>query len=281
MNKCTVIAWKPGRPQCSAGLCRRILFALGFRAGPTFTHGRCFSLLLDYRQHGFLNQSREICADTIGYPKHQLHGRIAQTSLHQTEHGFGHTRALAHCIIRKLSPFPLFSQQPNEFFSDCFIMSDSKHVAALQKKGLDTYFAIVKYYHLARQSARQVFCGLIGRTAHMRVKNDESDHTTHRRVEKGKCPSAGRDYWHVRVSSCRGGDQARHLEETLRPRRPGTLLSPFEMKPLSSLRLRERNNCHLDKRGGRDDKRCISGARSRAGGGRQKVFLRWLKDRVI
>jgi hypothetical protein len=93
----------------------------------------------------FLNESREIRPDAIGDPKHQFHCRIPKTSFDQTEHGFRHPRTLGNGVIREMSAFPLLFQEPNDFLSDCLIMSNSRHAALWQKTALDIYIAMVKY----------------------------------------------------------------------------------------------------------------------------------------
>jgi hypothetical protein len=99
--------------------------------------------------HGFLYESGKAYADAIGHPKHQFHGGIPQIALHQAEHGFRDAASLRDGVIRELAAFPRFSQEPNNLFADGFIMSDSGHAASLQKRGLDTYFAMVKYRRMA------------------------------------------------------------------------------------------------------------------------------------
>jgi hypothetical protein len=109
---------------------------------------------------GFLYESGKAHANAIGHPKHQFHGGIPQITLYQAEHGFRDAASLGDGVIRELAAFPRFSQEPNNLFADGFIMSDSGHAESLQKRGLDTYFAMVKYHRRKQNTGkgRPFFC---------------------------------------------------------------------------------------------------------------------------
>jgi hypothetical protein len=110
--------------------------------------------------HGLLHDRRQTHANAIGHPKHQFHRWISQITLHQAEHGFRDAASLGDGVIRELAAFPRFSQEPDNLFADGFIMSDSGHAESLQKRGLDTYFAMVKYRRTTqkRPGARPMSC---------------------------------------------------------------------------------------------------------------------------
>jgi hypothetical protein len=146
------------RSPCSAGMCCCALFALCSQGGAIFSRGRLASLLTLNCRRCFHNESRKVRSNAIRYAKHHLHRGITKPTFDQTEHGFRNPGTLTDSIIRKFSPLPLLSQEPDNLFANRFIMFDARHAEVSQESGLDTYFSIVKYRHHAQRSASRVQC---------------------------------------------------------------------------------------------------------------------------
>jgi hypothetical protein len=92
------------------------------------------------------DNGRKICADPIGDAKQYFNFGISEFPVHKTQHGLRNPAALRNGIIRKLPALPFFSQQPDDFLTNRFIMGKPMHnPSVLQKRALDMYFSDVQY----------------------------------------------------------------------------------------------------------------------------------------
>jgi hypothetical protein len=230
-----------GKTSCSTFLSGSQICTIA-AGGTLFLFGSLRSRAASPRHCGPLYQRRKIGTDCIGNSEHQFNGRVAQTVLNQAEHGFRDARALAHRVIRQFPTNSLVPQKPDEFPANRLIMSNIGHVEALQKKGLDSYFAMVKYPLYARRvTIQRLSCAASESKA---ARND--GHTPHQTIFRHEARLFRRRF---RLSGYTGedqsnklGNQAQHSEETAGTSWSGKLLQGLEMRPLISTSRRQSVN---------------------------------------
>ena len=123
-----------GKTSCSAFRSNSEISIISI--GGKLFHFRSLGSRAASRRCGPFYERRKISPDSIGNSEHQFEGRVAQTALNQTEHGFRNPRTLTHRVIRQFPTKSLIPQKPDKFPANRFIMSNISHVEALQKKGL-------------------------------------------------------------------------------------------------------------------------------------------------
>ena len=76
----------------------------------------------------FLEDGGEIGFDAVSDSKHEFHGRITKSPVHEAQHGFRHAGFLGDGIIRNLSLFPFFTQKSNDLGTDGLVMAIFWHM---------------------------------------------------------------------------------------------------------------------------------------------------------
>jgi hypothetical protein len=172
-----------------------------------------------------LYECRKVGPDGVRHAEHQFKSRIAQTAFNQAEHGLRDPGTVAHHVIRQLPTRPVSLHKPDQFPANSLIMSNIGHVGVLQKKGLDSYFAIVKYtLHVERAANR--------RSSHAVFEGkslDKERHTSLDEIDRDSCLARQSP---LRNSFSTGGNQRPKLGNQAQHR--GEIVPAFEHRELFS-----------------------------------------------
>ena len=103
-----------------------------------------FAVLFKNRALRFFDERWKVCADAVSNAQRQFQCRIAKPPLDEAQHGFGNARTLRDRIIGESPADALLPQEPDNFMANRFVVTDTRHAEAWQRKWFDLYFAIVK-----------------------------------------------------------------------------------------------------------------------------------------
>ncbi len=109
-----------------------------------------FTVQFKNRVFSFFDECRKVCADAVSDAKRQFQCRIAKPPLDEAQHGFGNARTLRDRIIGKSPADALLAQEPDNFMANRFVVADTRHAEAWQRKRFDIYFAMVKHRRLTK-----------------------------------------------------------------------------------------------------------------------------------
>jgi hypothetical protein len=98
-----------------------------------------------YRHDCSCDDLRDVRADSIGQTKQQFNARITKPPFNESNHRFRNPGTLGNCVLCQFPLFPFLLQEANDFFSDGFVIGNTRHTSGLQEQGLDTYCAVVQY----------------------------------------------------------------------------------------------------------------------------------------
>lgn len=109
-----------------------------------------FTVQFKNRVCRFFDECWKVCANTVSDAKRQFQCWIAKPPLDEAQHGFGNARTLRNRIIGKSPAYALLAQEPDNFMANRFVVTDTRHAEAWQRKRFDIYFAMVKHRRLAK-----------------------------------------------------------------------------------------------------------------------------------